>query len=159
MRSDCGSTGSRRARARFQWLLTLLLAASSLLSGCGLKTERRQMPAEIDAAVASITADIAAGRYEKVYNEASELWRQDSSLEQSTVLLKTLNEKLGTVKHRTVHTAIEQENSGGDLKGRVFIVTYRTTFERGEGMESFTFVERNRQWLLARYRISSTELK
>ncbi|HLA09503.1 MAG TPA: DUF4019 domain-containing protein [Pyrinomonadaceae bacterium] len=117
------------------------------------------MPAEIDEAVASITADIAAGRYDKVYNEASELWRQDSSLEQSTVLLKTLNEKLGTVNHRTVHTAIEQENSGGDLKGRVFIVTYRTTFDRGEGMESFTFVERNRQWLLARYRISSTELK
>jgi len=153
-----GRTRLRRTEVVFQWLSTLLLLAICL-SGCGPRTERRQIPPEVDTTIASVSADIAAERYEKVYKEASELWRQDSSLEQSTSLLKTLKVKLGNVKHRTVHSAVEQENSGGDLKGRVFIVTYRTTFERGEGMESFTLVERNREWLLARYRISSTQLQ
>ena len=146
-------------RMEFQYWSAVLLLVGLFLSGCGVQTERRQIPVEVEAAVASVSSDIAAERYEKVYNDASDLWRQDSSLEQSASSLKTLKEKLGSVKHRTVHSAVEQENSGGDLKGHVFIVTYRTTFEKGEGMESFTFVERDREWLLARYRISSTQLK
>ena len=82
--------------------------------------------------------DIAAERYEKIYNEASELWRQDATLEQSTATFKTLRTKLGTVENRVLQSATEQENSGGPLKGRAFIVTYRTKFQNGEGMETFT---------------------
>ncbi|HEX4900987.1 MAG TPA: DUF4019 domain-containing protein [Pyrinomonadaceae bacterium] len=117
------------------------------------------MPPEIDALVSSISDDIAAERYQKVYDEAAELWRQDSTAEQSAAAFKTLKEKLGNVKYRTVHSATEQQNSGGDLKGRVFIIGYQTTFEKGEGMETFTFVERDHQWKLARYRINSMALR
>ena len=53
----------------------------------------------------------------------------------------------------------EQQNSGGPLKGRAYIVAYRTKFQNGEGMETFTLVEREGHWLLARYFVNSTALK
>ena len=43
-----------------------------------------------------------------------------------------------------LQSATEQQNSGGPLKGRAFIVTYQTKFQNGEGMETFTLVERDR---------------
>jgi hypothetical protein len=147
--------GARVLSRSITHLLALLMLNAL---GCGLPTERRQMPPEVEATISRISDEIAAERYDKVYNEASELWRGDSTLEQSTATLKTIRAKLGNVKSRTLHTATEQQNSGGPLKGRVFIVNYQTSFEKGEGMESFTLVERDRQWLLARYRVNSTAL-
>lgn len=141
----------------FQLLFVILV---SLCAGaCGLRSERRSVPAEVEAAIGTVSDDIAAGRYEKIYNEASELWRQDSSLEQSSATFKTLNAKLGRVRNRTIHSATEQYNSGGPLKGDVFIVTYQTRFEKGDGMETFTLVKRNGQWQLARYFVNSMALK
>jgi len=137
--------------------LAVLLALSAL--ACGLNTERRSIPAEVEAAVNAVTEDIAAERYEKIYNEASELWRQDASLEQSISAFKTLSAKLGKVEDRTVHSATEQHNSGGPLKGDAFIISYQTKFEKGPGMETFTLVKRDNRWLLARYFVNSTALK
>ena len=117
------------------------------------------IPTEVESAIATISDDIRAERYENIYREASDLWRQDASLEDSVTTFKTLRTKLGEVENRTLQSATEQENSGGPLKGRAFIVTYRTKFQRGEGMETFTLVERNGQWQLARYFVSSTALQ
>ncbi len=137
----------------------LLIALLPLGCACGANTERREVPPEVQTAIATLSDDTAAERYEKIYNEASDLWKQDSDLERSTAMLKTLREKLGNVKSRTLHSAIEQQNSGGPLKGSSFTITYQTNFERGDGMENFTLVERDRRWLLARYRVNSTALK
>ena len=139
-----------------RFFVTLLLLATL---ACGLKTERRSIPAEVDAAINTVSEDIATERYEKIYNEASELWRQDASLEQSISAFKTLKTKLGNVEDRTVHSATEQHNSGGSLKGDAFIITYQTKFEKGPGMETFTFVKRDNRWLLAKYFVNSTALK
>src|SRR5687767_6200139 len=144
-----------RAVCFVQLLLTIMLS----LSACGLQTERRSVPAEVESAVNAVSEDIATERYEKIYNESSELWRQDASLEQSISAFKTLNTKLGKVESRTVHSATEQHNSGGPLKGDAFIITYQTRFEKGPGMETFTLVKRNNHWLLARYFVNSTALK
>ncbi len=132
-----------------------------LLSGlaCGLQNERRSIPAEVEAAVNAVSDDIETERYEKIYNEASELWRQDATLEQSISIFKTLRLKLGKVEDRQVHSATEQHNSGGPLKGDVFIISYQTKFEKGPGMETFTLVKRDNRWLLARYFVNSTALK
>jgi hypothetical protein len=140
-----------------QVVFTVLVSLSGV--ACGSKGERRSIPPEVETAIGTVSDDIAAERYEKIYNEASDLWRQASSLEESNGVFKTLNTKLGKVENRTLHSAIEQTNSGGPLKGDVFIVTYRTKFERGEGMETFTLVKRDHQWLLARYFVNSTALK
>ena len=61
--------------------------------------------------------------------------------------------------HRRRNAANEQQNSGGPLKGHVFILSYETRFERGNAMENFTLIEENGRWALARYLVNSTELK
>lgn len=140
----------------FQYSLILLIT----LGGISCNTsERRTVPAEVESAIGTVSDDIAAERYEKVYTEAADLFRQDASLEQSVSTFKTLRTKLGVVESRTLQSAVEQQNSSGPLKGRVYIVTYRTKFQNGEGMETFTLVERNHNWLLALYFVNSTALK
>lgn len=129
-----------------------------LVCGCGLKTSSG-IPLEVESVIGTVTDDIAQERYDKVYSEASSLWKQDATAEQSTEVLKTLHAKLGTVQNRALHSATEQENSGGPLKGHVFIVTYQTKFERGEAMETFTVIDENSRWKLARYLVNSTALK
>jgi hypothetical protein len=60
-------------------------------------------------------------RYEQIYNESSELWKRDVTLDQSNEVFKTLRAKLGKVESRALHSAAEQQNSGGALKGHVYI--------------------------------------
>ena len=140
-----------------QFFLTLLAIAA--IVGCGINSERRSLPPEVESAINSVSDDIRAERYDNIYREASDLWRQDATLEDSTTTFKTLRTKLGDVENRTLQSAVEQDNSSGPLKGRAFIVTYRTKFQQGEGMETFTVVERNGNWQLARYFVNSTALK
>lgn len=146
-----------RSACPVQLFFVVMLALTGL--ACGLQSERRSIPAEVEAAINAVSEDIATDRYEKIYNEASELWRQDASLEQSISAFKTLKTKLGKVEDRAVHSATEQHNSGGALKGDAFIITYQTRFEKGPGMETFTLVKRDNRWLLARYFVNSTALK
>jgi hypothetical protein len=141
----------------FQCVLILLICHFAF--ACALTPERRTIPPEVESTINSISEEIAAERYEKIYNEASELWRQDATQEQSVADFKTLRTKLGKVESRILQSATEQQNSGGPLKGRAYIVTYRTKFQNGEGMETFTLVERGHSWLLARYFVNSTALK
>jgi hypothetical protein len=138
--------------------LILLVALGSF--GCATSNRGSQsIPPEVESTISSISEEIAAERYDKVYNEASELWRQDSTLEESTANFKKLRTRLGPIENRMLQSVTEQQNSGGPLKGRAYIVTYRTKFQNGEGMETFTLVERDGRWLLARYFVNSTALK
>lgn len=152
---------SRTIRRRSTALISMAFFSLAFSSGlaCGISNERRAIPLEVESVIGTVTDDIAAERYEKIYGEASDLWRQYSTLEQSTNTFKTLNTKLGKVQNRVVHSATEQHNSGGQLKGDVFIVTYQTKFERGEGMETFTLVKRDGRWQLARYFVNSMALR
>jgi len=129
------------------------------VSACGQTTESGRVPIEVQEVVTTVGEQIARERYEQVYNESSDLWKQDVSLEQSNQVFRTLREKLGRVESRALHSATEQQNSGGALKGHVYILSYQTRFERGAGMETFTLVEQNGRWLLARYFVNSTALK
>ena len=139
--------------------LALILPVALVSFACGAAGERRTIPPEVETAINAVAEDIAAERYEKIYDEASELWQQDTTLEQSVATFKTLRTKLGAFESRVMQSATEQHNSGGPLKGRAYIVTYRTRFQNAEGMETFTLVERERQWKLARYFVNSTALK
>jgi hypothetical protein len=149
--------GCSRHRTPKTCALVLLIAIFS--SACAANQGRRSIPPEVESTISTINEEIAAERYDKVYHDASELWRQDATLEESTATFKTLRTRLGKVESRTLQSATEQENSGGPLKGRAYIMTYRTTFQNGAGMETFTLVERNGRWLLARYLVNSTALK
>ena len=147
------------SETRYPLILLIVLLSVLSVAACRQDAGRGRVPSEVQEVIANVGDDIAYERYEKIYNEASELWRRDVTLDQSTQVFKTLQTKLGKVTSRSLHTATEQQNSGGPLKGHVFILSYETNFERGDGMENFTLIEENGRWLLARYFVNSTALK
>ena len=145
-----------------------MLVLLAVLSGtaCGLKNlGSSSLPAEVETTIATITDDLEWERYDKIYSESSSLWKRDSTQEQSTEVLKKLRTQLGKVKNRAMNTATEQRNSGGALQGHVFIISYQTTFAGASGtetlaaMETFTLLEEDGRWALARYFVNSTALK
>ena len=144
---------------RYSFIFLIVLLSALSVAACRRDAERGRVPSEVNEVITTVGDDIAQERYEKIYNEASELWRRDATLEQSNGVFKTLRTKLGKVESRTLHSAAEQQNSGGPLKGHVFLLSYDTRFERGDGMENFTLIEENGRWLLARYFVNSTALK
>ena len=149
----------RQLRQTCGLFLFIVVLSSLMVSACRQDAERGRVPAEVEEVVAGIGENITQERYEQIYNESSSLWRKDVTLEQSNETFKTLRTKLGKVESRALHAATEQQNSGGALKGHVYILSYQTRFERGEGMETFTLIEENGRWLLARYFVNSTALK
>ena len=152
---------SESQRTRNLYLSAFLIAFLPVLtvSACRGNVERARVPSQVQDVVARVGEQIAQERYEQIYNESSERWKQDVTLEQSNEVFKTLHTKLGKIESRSLNSATEQQNSGGVLKGHVFILSYETNFERGEGMETFTLIEENGQWLLARYFVNSTALQ
>lgn len=150
----------RKRRARREAAIVLLLMALVALA-CKYSTFSTggSIPPQAQSAIETFSADVGAGRYEKVYNEAADEWRRTMSVEQTTDIFRTLKEKLGAVKSRTVQTVRDQENTGGDLPGHSLVIIYQTTFERAEAMETVTLVEREGRWLMARYFVSSSALK
>ncbi|HEV2834199.1 MAG TPA: DUF4019 domain-containing protein [Pyrinomonadaceae bacterium] len=130
-----------------------------IVTGCALQAERGRVPSEVQEVVSTVGDHIAQERYEQIYNDSSDLWKQEVTLEQSNQVFKTLRDKLGKVESRTLNSAIEQQNSGGALKGHAYILSYQTRFQNGEAMETFTLVEQDGRWLLARYFVNSTALR
>jgi uncharacterized protein YbcC (UPF0753/DUF2309 family) len=164
---DCGVrppkskavTGHRTPKRGLVFSALVLLVAVMSFACASSNRGSQSVPPEVESTISTISEEIAAERYDKIYSEASELWRQDATLEESAATFKTLRTKLGLVENRMLQSATEQQNSGGPLKGRAYIVTYRTKFQNGEAMETFTLVERDGRWLLARYFVNSTALK
>jgi hypothetical protein len=103
--------------------------------------------------------DIDAGRYDKLYQEASDEWRNQSSLETSNATLQRMRDKLGNARTRTQQTAREEQTSTAPVAGHSVTVIYETSFDRGEGIETFTLIERAGRWALAKYYVSSSGLR
>ena len=150
---------ARRTRGVYLSFSLIAFLALLTVSACRQDVERPRVPNEVLDVVTNVGDQIAQGRYEEIYNESSDLWKKDVTLEQSNEVFKTLQTKLGKVESRSLHSAAEQQNSGGTLKGHVFILSYQTRFERGAAMETFTLIEDNGHWLLARYFVNSTALQ
>jgi hypothetical protein len=135
------------------FLLLVLIALFS--SACHRNEKQLGVPPGVQATIDAVTADIAAEQDEKIYREAAEEWRQAATLDETKEFFKTLRTRLGSVKGRAFHSARGEQKSGVQS----YIVQYQTTFERAEGMETFTLVERDGRWLLARYFVNSNALK
>jgi hypothetical protein len=139
--------------------LSIAVFLTLMLSACSRDVQRGRVPSEVQEVVTRIGEQIAQEQYDQIYNESSERWQQEVTLDKSNEVFKTLRAKLGRIESRSLTYANEQENSGGPLKGHVFMLSYRTRFERGDAGETFTLVEENGSWLLARYLVNSTALK
>jgi hypothetical protein len=139
--------------------ICVLLLYAALALACAVDQKSSGLPAQAQSAIDSISEDLDQERYEKIYNEAADEWKSANIPEQSEAAFKTLRERLGGVRTRAYQTAREEQSSSGPLPGHTLVATYYTTFERGEGMETFTLVERKGQWQLARYFVNSNALK
>jgi hypothetical protein len=145
----------RPSCARGPCLALAFCLLTCAFSGCALKASRGGVPVEAQAAIDTTTADIADGNYEKIYREAADEWRGAATVEESDATFRRLKERLGNVKGRSFHSAAEQDTTGAHS----FTITYKTSFDRADGMETFTLVEREGRWLLARYFVNSDALK
>jgi hypothetical protein len=134
---------------------------------CNQGTRRDGMPAGAQTTLDTAIADIDAGRFDKLYNEAADEWRKAATLDQSKATFKTLHDKLGNVRARELQTAREEQTSTSPISGHSLVVVYQTTFDqtRGtppqpvKGMETFTLLEHGGRWYLARYFVTSDALK
>jgi hypothetical protein len=137
--------------------VTLVLIVIS--AACSQGTRRSGVPAGAQAALDRSLEDIDAGRYEKLYHEAADEWRNETTLDESKATFQRLRDKLGNVRTRNLQSAREEQTSTAPIKGHSVVIVYQTTFERGEGMETVTLLEHGGQWYLARYFASSSQLK
>lgn len=137
----------------------LLLFASLAFSACSVGERQSGIPSAAQATLDTVTRDINEERYEKIYTEAAEEWRQKATLEQSNNIFSTLKTKLGNVRGRTLLTGKQQQNTNNGTTSNSLVLRFNTTFERGEGMETFTLLERDGRWLLAGYSVNSDLLK
>jgi hypothetical protein len=124
---------------------------------CGVGEKRSGLPTGTQTAIDNITSDLARGDFEKIYAEAAEEWRQTASAEESRKHLERIRNALGQVLSRAQLSAQERDHASSG--GHTLVVNYNTKFERADAIETFTLVERQGRWLLARYAVNSNALK
>ena len=144
-------------------LSTAALLVVVLNMACGVEQKRSGLPSDAQAAIDNITSDLSRGDYEKIYAEAAEEWRQTAKPDESRAHLERIRNALGNVLSRAQLSAQERDNasggSRGDLAGHTLSVSYNTKFERADAIETFTLIERQGRWLLARYAVNSNALR
>jgi hypothetical protein len=144
----------QESRTFFVRALSLLVVLG--LAGCAAGVRRSGIPSAAQAALQTAIDDIDAGRYDNLYQEAADEWRNQSSLEESKATLQRMRDKLGIARSRTQQTAREEQTSTAPVAGHSVTVIYQTTFDRGEGIETFTLIDRGWRWALAKYYVSSS---
>jgi len=149
--------GGRMKNLRIIILTTSVLLVFSI--ACRQGARRSGIPLDAQTVLDTAIQDIDAGRYEKLYNDAGNEWRKESTLEQSNGTLKLLHEKLGRAQVRNLDTAREEQTGTAPVPGHSLTAIYQTQFERGDAMETFTLIEHGGKWRLAKYFVTSTALK
>ena len=140
-------------------LLQTLLLCALLLGGCKPGVRRSGMPPGAQAVLDTSIEDIDAGRYEKLYHEAADVWRNDSTLDESKATFQKLHDRLGKVRTRDLQSVRDEQTSTAPIAGHSVVAVYQTSFEQGNGMETFTLLEHDSRWYLARYYVTSNALK
>lgn len=141
--------------------LSLLLALVILTFTIACKIDERQsgIPATAQDVINIFTEDFNSGRFDKIYLEAADEWRGRVTVEQSNQTFGTMKERLGEIKERTYTSGRQQQNPSSNLPVNSLVIRYNTRFERSEGMETFTLVERDGRYVLAGYSVNSNALQ
>ena len=140
---------------RYWIFIGLLLAFALFASACAVDQTRRGLPPAAQEAIDNITADIAAGRDDKIYDEAADEWRRVTTRDASHASFERVRNTFGRVLSRALVEGREEQTAGG----HAIAATFNTRFERGDAIEAFTLVERDGRWQLARYTAHSDALK
>src|SRR6266481_6368323 len=151
---------SVRRQSRFPLLTVLASVVLPLTLACSSQNARRSgMPAGAQTVLDTSIEDIDARRYEKLYHEAADEWRNDTTLDESKATFQRLHDKLGKVRSRDLQNVREEQTSTAPIAGHSVVALYQTSFEQGSGMETFTLVEHGGRWYLAKYYVTSNALK
>jgi len=152
----------RRPRLRSGYRLVAahaLLICLALSVSCGRAARRSGIPSAAQTVLDTAIQDLDTGRYEKLYNDAGDEWRKESTLEESNATLQRLHDKLGRAQVRNLDTAREEQTGTAPIPGHTLTAIYQTQFEHGDAMETFTLIEHGGKWYLAKYFVTSTALK
>jgi hypothetical protein len=144
---------SRRAKCVALFIVLVLVAPA-----CTVNERRSGLPTAAQNAIDTITDDMAAGRDDKIYEEAAAEWRQATTPAESRASFARVRNTFGKVLSRALVEGREQ-GASGTPGGHIVTATFNTRFERGDAIETFSLVERDGRWLLARYAVHSDALK
>ncbi len=139
--------------------ITLMLVFAVATSTCSVGERRSGLPPAAENAIDTITDDISSGRDDKIYAEAAEEWRQAATPEQSRASFARVRDTFGRRLSRALVQGREQQTGAGATQAHALVATFNTRFERGDAIETFTLVERDGRWLLARYAVHSDALR
>ncbi|HEX7251570.1 MAG TPA: DUF4019 domain-containing protein [Thermoanaerobaculia bacterium] len=112
---------------------------------------------DMEAAESEVTrfhGDLASGKYDEIYDEASDDLKKATSREDFVRLLKAVHTKLGPTRESN-RTGF---NMNLNTSGHFVTLTYDTKFEKGKGTEQFTYRVTAGKTLLAGYHILSNDL-
>lgn len=131
-------------------LLATLVALTLLLCACSPSLST----ADSEAAVGKLHQQFDASRFEEVYDNSAPELKAATSKEKFLSFMKVVRRKLGTI-HST-----KQANWRvfAGTNGNFIDLVYNTTFEHGQGVESFRFRTDLGAPQLVGYHINSTEL-
>ena len=147
--------GSIIKRVSLAFMMALVML---LLPACAIDERQSGIPLKAQVAIDTFTRDFSAGRFDKIYAEAAQEWRDRVTPEQSDQTFRTLKEKLGDVRERNFTSGRQQQQPSGGPPVNSLVIRYNTSFERADAIESFTLVERDERYLLAGYSVSSNAL-
>jgi len=127
------------------------IAAAATLIGCNVK----QSLDDAAAAISVFHADLDAGNFDAIWNDAGPQMHKAAKKEQLVGLLAAVHRKLGKVKD----SKQVGWNSNATTSGMFTTVTMETTFEKGKGTEQFVYAKGEDDRLaLVGYNIQSQQM-
>lgn len=133
-------------------VLTLL---SIVFFGASTLGKAKQYGPHIEAAVDDFYGRLEREEYAAVYEEiAGRKFRDTSTLEDFSVMMYNVRNKLGSVRGRDKGLWKIYSGSGGTY----FYVQYNVHRDHGDALESFTFKKDGEDWRLEGYNVNSPEL-
>ncbi len=122
-----------------------------LLTGCGIKKTY-----EVSGAEAKAFHDaLSAQQYDEIWKEAAPDFRKSTEKKKFFAFMEAINRKLGKVKEAK-QTGWKANNTNGVS---TVTIIFDTTFERGKGTETITFLKPDGDRLdLLGYNINSTDM-
>ncbi|HTN15294.1 MAG TPA: DUF4019 domain-containing protein [Sphingomonadaceae bacterium] len=134
------------ARLRIGFILSLALLASA----CGMKENMEQAGEEVE----SFHTRYDKQDYPAIWRTTSGGFRKVTSEKEFEKLLVAIRTKLGPVKKS--EQAGWQANTNNGVS--TVVINTKTNFEKGDGLETFTFVKEDSRLRLMGYNINSAAL-
>ena len=131
----------------------ILVIFALVLGGLACKSYTEGKPAA-EKAITQFHSMLDEGRYEEIYEASDQAMKDASTREQMLKIFTAVHTKLGNV---TGSSQTRWQVGTFNLKSTVMI-EQETTFEKGKGTESFTFMIDGQTARLAGYFVNSNDL-